>query len=238
MQAIAQLMAEWVGFFDFLAKATPWALALVGALGYFYREKLKQILAKSLSFDVERLRAELARDHAEYSAKLQRELEAYKVSLIAETERRKAEQDVRKSVALKVAERRLNAITTLMDVHLGIDTSIGAHVVSESSADEVVMAAYAKRHTELREQLRQYAKASDDATLFISRDLRKMVLDFRGDAQKILFGRNQASDPALSASSPVIAKLFNSATLLENALRDLIEGYERMELGGNGKHTE
>jgi hypothetical protein len=50
-------------------------LAVLGVLGFMFREKWKQILQRSLTEGIERQRH-----------KLQQELEAYKVSLIAQAE--------------------------------------------------------------------------------------------------------------------------------------------------------
>jgi hypothetical protein len=63
----------------------------------------------------ERLKARLSHVFAEKledkRASIQRELESYKVSLIAETEKVRAVSEVRKVVALKLAERKLSCLT-------------------------------------------------------------------------------------------------------------------------------
>lgn len=85
-----------------------WALSVVagsaggGALvliaGYLGRAQLSHWLTK----DLEALKA-----------KHQRDLEAYKISLIAEAERAKASQEVRKAMAVKIAEKKFSALDTL-----------------------------------------------------------------------------------------------------------------------------
>jgi hypothetical protein len=74
------------------------AAALVAVAGYLGRAQI----AHWLNRDIEKIKARHAR-----------ELEAYKVSLIAETERAKAAQDVKKSMALLIAEKRFAALDRL-----------------------------------------------------------------------------------------------------------------------------
>lgn len=46
-------MSELLPFLDFLSRATPVVLVLAGFLGFYFREKLRQILARSLLADIE-----------------------------------------------------------------------------------------------------------------------------------------------------------------------------------------
>jgi hypothetical protein len=74
------------------------AAALVGIAAFLGRAQLSHWLAK----DLETIKAQHQRD-----------LEAYKVSLIAETERAKATQDIKKASALMVAEKEFAALNEL-----------------------------------------------------------------------------------------------------------------------------
>jgi hypothetical protein len=144
-QAFIEFLGTLAGFLDYASKATPVVLTIAGLFGYYYREKLKVILAKSLAVDVERLRHQFARELADHTTTLQRELESYKVSLIAEAERAKAAQDVRKAIALRTAERKFAAIAALLDVHLGLDTDIGSLVTWAQSNEQLKAAASPRR---------------------------------------------------------------------------------------------
>ena len=75
--------------------------ALVLIAGYLGRAQLSHWLTK----DLEALKA-----------KHQRDLEAYKITLIAEAERAKASQEVRKAMAVKIAEKKFAALDTLHKV--------------------------------------------------------------------------------------------------------------------------
>lgn len=74
------------------------AAVLLGVAGYLGRTQL----AHWLNRDIEKIKAE----H-------NRQLEAYKVSLIAEAERAKASQEVKKSMAIRIAEKRFEALDRL-----------------------------------------------------------------------------------------------------------------------------
>ncbi|OGB10225.1 MAG: hypothetical protein A3E23_14075 [Burkholderiales bacterium RIFCSPHIGHO2_12_FULL_65_48] len=75
--------------------------ALVLIAGYLGKAQLSHWLTK----DLEALKA-----------KHQRDLEAYKISLIAEAERAKASQEVRKAMAVKIAEKKFAALDALHKV--------------------------------------------------------------------------------------------------------------------------
>lgn len=74
------------------------AAALLGVAGYLGRAQL----AHWLNRDIEAIKARHSRD-----------LEAYKVGLIAEAERTKATQEIRKAIALLMAEKKYNALNGL-----------------------------------------------------------------------------------------------------------------------------
>lgn len=74
------------------------AATLLAVAGYLGRSQL----AHWLSRDLEKIKAQHAR-----------ELEAYKVGLIAEAERAKASQEVKKSMAIRIAEKRFEALDKL-----------------------------------------------------------------------------------------------------------------------------
>lgn len=86
---------EW---FWSVAAGSAGGAALIAIAAYLGRGQLSHWLSK----DLERIKT-----------LHQRELEAYKVSLIAEAERAKAYQDVRKAMAVRFAEKRFQAIDEL-----------------------------------------------------------------------------------------------------------------------------
>lgn len=111
---------DWV--YSVLASAAG-AAALIATAVYLGRAQLSHWLSK----DLETQKAQFQRDLEAQKAQHQRDLESYKVSLIAETERAKASQDVRKAMAIKIAEKRFNAIDGLHRAlsHMNISTVHG-----------------------------------------------------------------------------------------------------------------
>lgn len=111
-------------FTEWIAGASAPPLAILGAVGYVFREKWKQILAGSLAKELEGLKHQLTivqKDHeAAASSALeavkhdfQVNLESYKTSLIAQAEAVKAKMDVKKSVANKFAELQFESLMAL-----------------------------------------------------------------------------------------------------------------------------
>lgn len=100
-------------FFHWISVGIGFLVPVTGLVAFFLREKIKQRLARSVALELEKERAELARDQLKYSSELQREMEAYRVSLIAEGERIKAQQQIRTAVALRIAEKRYTALSDI-----------------------------------------------------------------------------------------------------------------------------
>ena len=113
-----------IEFLDWLARASGVLAILLAIFGYMFREKWKQILQRSLSEDLERLKADLQRSAAEHAASLapqleqvrhdfQQKLEAYKVGLIAQAEAVKSENELRKRIAMRYAEVEFERLVAL-----------------------------------------------------------------------------------------------------------------------------
>lgn len=127
-----------------VAASSVGAAALIGIVGYLGRSQLSHWLNK----DLERLKAGY-----------QRELEAYKVSLIAESERLKASQDVRKAMAVRIAEKRFSAIDELHRKLSGQTTQVLAAISASLSHDQ------ATRKRTLLARVEGLNEASNAATL-------------------------------------------------------------------------
>lgn len=223
LESISSNITQYTNALDYAARSTPFFLVLCGLLAYYYREKIKSLLARSLSVEIEQLKAEFAKDLAQHQSALQRELEAYKVSLIAETEKIKAAQDVRKSIALKFYERRFQAITSILDIHMGIDTDLGSLLSANYSDNETL---FKEDRESIRERLRVYGEVYHSSIIFISNELREHVLDFRGVAFELLSLRKTAADPAIEKDNEAISELLELATNLEGELKKSILNYE------------
>ncbi len=216
-----------LGFLDYASKATPIVLTVAGLLGYYYREKIKIVLARALAVDVESLRHQFAKELAELTAAHQRDLESYKVSLIAETERAKALQDVRKIVALRAAERRFGAVAALLDAYLGLDVAVGALVAMPQSTEPVAIESFSQSRRQLIDRLSKYSDAYEGAQLFLPHNLRIKILAVREAASKVLALRQGAGSQAVERDHELISALMHSAVDLEYDLRQLLEEFEK-----------
>ena len=87
------------------------AASLVGIAGYLFRAQLSHLLNK----DLEAIKA-----------RHQRDLETYKVGLIAETERAKASQALRTAGAMKIVEKKFEAIESLHAATIGLSSYVYA----------------------------------------------------------------------------------------------------------------
>jgi len=110
---------------------------VTGLVAFFLREKIKQRLARSVALELEKERAELARDQLKYSSELQREMEAYRVSLIAEGERIKAQQQIRTAVALRIAEKRYTALSDINKAMASLHYDVTVLLDSSQDMSEV-----------------------------------------------------------------------------------------------------
>lgn len=102
-----------IDFLDWLARAAGIVALLAALLGYMFKEKWKQLLQRSMSEHLEKLKADLLRQQTEYAHTFQERLEAYKVSLIAQAEAAKAQSELNKSIALKFADIEFSRLVDL-----------------------------------------------------------------------------------------------------------------------------
>lgn len=212
---------------DYVAKVTPILLAVVGILGFYFREKIKARLAKALALDVQSAKHELDRRLAEHAAALQREAEAYKVSLIAEVERVKAKQDVNKSLALKMVERRYDAVCRLFDALLGFAVLVRV-IAHMASSDDLHQGAYfqGKLDTAVT-RLDEISQAYEAAKIFVNQDMTPHLLSVLANAAAILDLRPSLLVAPLPMNHAGAQALVSSALVVEDHLRHVLIGFEQ-----------
>ena len=215
---------------DILARATTLLVLLAGFVGFLCREKVKQVLKRTLLGDIETIKHDFAKELAEHSAQLQREMEAYKVSLIAESERAKAAQEVKKSLALRMADRRFSALAALLDALGGYDV----HAVStvsimlEGPAD-VTEKRFGEERAKAFAQDDQVRDASRAAVAFMTPDAYAKLLSIRGNAVRLLVARAAHAQPAIQSDDPRSVALLAETSALEDLLREALLKLERGE---------
>lgn len=103
-----------------------------------------------------------------------RELEAYKVQLIAQTEQIKATNEVKKAGALKVLELRYQSITSLITTITGTQSNFAAVTSAkpENKTEEDFMKCYAA--------IDELNRAFEKANPFLSREQKATIVEFSG----------------------------------------------------------
>lgn len=179
-----------IEFLDWTARVGGGVTLLVAVLAFVFREKWKQMLQRSLSEDLERLKSSLVKSQAEHAASLtpqleqikhdfQQKLEAYKVSLIAQAEEVKAKGELKKSIALRYAEIEFERLVELERLVAPITSDIYALAGIDTQIKEP---AHMKQALE---QLRALGRATEEAEMFMPTEDRRQLSEFRSHLVKI-----------------------------------------------------
>lgn len=198
-----------LNFIQWLALQTGATIALLGLLGFVFREKWKQLLARSLATDLERLKAEL-----------QQQVEAYKVSLIAQAEQAKAQSELRKAIALK---HSMNEFDRLVDLEAAFEANSlvlvrARYPAAFKSAEDVELCI-----KEANELTRVFGRA----WMFLPSDLRRDIAQHRGATHQVLTQHVGPGKPNL-ADDPNDPILRANVRIVE-AIRDRIHALGRLD---------
>lgn len=142
--------------------------ALVLIAGYLGKAQLSHWLTK----DLEALKAQHQRD-----------LEAYKISLIAEAERAKASQEVRKAMAVKIAEKKFAALDVL---HRALDPQAMQLLSLIQLAPTLDRLDVAQRSGKLAERCGEFSAAARMAAPFLPIEEAKFLSDYASSIAQIL----------------------------------------------------
>ena len=217
-----------IEFLDWVTRAGGVIAVLLLILGFIFREKWKQILKRSLAEDLERLKNELAKEHAEHSASLipqieqikhdfHQKLEAYKVSLIAETEAIKAKGDLRKSIALRYAEIEFERLVKLEQ----IVAAIGSEILSMAVVDTSIKSA--EHLTIALNKIQEFNLLTLEAEMFISLEDTKQMIEFRSQLIDIAKDYVGLGKPALPNNHQNYVNEIKISSIIHSKLMKQIE---------------
>jgi hypothetical protein len=212
-QSIREVL--WGVFGISIAPAT-----ILGLLGWMFREKWKQLLARSLNADTERVKGEALSAIEKVRASAQRELEAYKVSLIAEAERSKARVELEKSLAMKHAMVEYEALVAVHDSLSEAATRItsrASFVATANLTAEQRMACY----QECKTALDSFSVAMDRTKLFSAASYRRDCLALAQQLNRMAF------DYILNGTTPLPSELSDAALRASAAIQNGIEARVR-----------
>lgn len=179
-------------------------LPVTGLVAFFLREKIKQRFARSVALELEKERAELARDQAKYSSELQREMEAYKVSLIAEGERIKAQQHVKTAVALRIAERKYAALSDINKEMSSLQYDL-THLLETPQGENPIR--YEKKWATQVDGIVATHAVVDEASSFLSPTMLERCREFNSSVARALESRPGVDTEPLTAESQEMKRL-------------------------------
>ena len=214
---------------DYVSHAITFAVAGGALLSFVLREKVKQVLSRSVLRDLEQVKHGFARELAELSAAHQQQLEAYKVSLIADAERVRAAQEVKKSLALRIGERRFTSIAGLLDALTGLDVAVAAMASHRfNMSTQADRDAFNRAHDDIRGRYATLDAATRAAFPFLELDQGMLVIEAR---QQITLIMQQAADtdqPRIASGDARLDRLYQATGAIESNLRDMLHAMEQL----------
>ncbi|EXI90192.1 MAG: hypothetical protein AW11_00895 [Candidatus Accumulibacter regalis] len=226
-------LTEFWGWLDWVARGAGVVAVLLALVGFMFREKWKQVLQKSLASDLERLKAELARDNAEHAAKLlpqfeqvkhdfHQKLEAYKVGLIAQAEAAKAQSEVKKTIALRYSEIEFERLVAL-DLLL---TQISSRVMAFGMVS--VQHKQEEHSSRVFDELRAFDVAHSHAEMFLSTVDHSELLSFSKKLNDFVGEHVGSGMPSPPIDAPLLQEIRTLRISAHDKLIARIQGLGRL----------
>lgn len=164
----------WEFFWAVVASTAGTSTLLALAIWLF-----KTQIAHWLNKDIEGIKSQHQRELEANKATYQRELEAYRTSLIAQAEAVKANQDVRKVIAVRVAQRQCYAVERLHAAYWGFGLELESLLMGWDSLSQGERTATTLR---LDAQLKEAREATRESALYVHHTGLTVLVDFNNDA--------------------------------------------------------
>jgi uncharacterized membrane-anchored protein YhcB (DUF1043 family) len=233
-------MPAWLAaILDWLILIALIVAAIDALLGGILRAKLMQMLQRSLKKDIENHKAELskelenhkselAKNQAEHAASLapqlgkikhdfERELAAYKVSLIAEAEEAKAKQDVKKSIVLRYSEIEFERLVELEHIVAGLPPEVMAYaaMAAEQKTD--------KQRRLILDKVTEFNIANHRVGMFVSFEDKQKVTELTQGLINIIDKHVGASLPPIADNNPALSDVMQAAARVALVVRGRIK---------------
>lgn len=166
------------GGWDFLwtvVASSAGTAALLAIAGGMFKAQISHWLNK----DLETIKARHQDALEAKKTQLAKELETYRTSLIVQTEALKAAQDVRKSVALLVAQKRFEAIESLRNAYWSFGMNLETFL---SMWDKLEQDQRYKKKSELEEGLSAIQYANKNAFPYLDEASTQVLVEFSNTA--------------------------------------------------------
>ena len=187
-------------FLIWLLSTSGPTLVVLALLGFVFREKWKQLLTRSLSTQLERLKHQLQIEQAEHAAGLtpqlesvkhdfQRQLEAYKVTLIAQAEEVKLRGDVKKTIATRYVEVQFERF---------LKAEAALSKISGLILNSVLYPPELRRDEQLTSCLEAFGEVnakSEECEMFLSPEEHHMLVKYLGTLSQLLNHCGSGKEP-------------------------------------------
>ena len=183
------------------------ALILVGAfLAFAFRTYLTEWIKKRFG---RALQAEIE----EHKHKLAREMEAYKSSMVRELEQLRANIDIKRTVALRIAQARIEALQDLAP-------DFAAFINQALTMPCVPKAQRMSNYDQYNQSLKAVNASARKASLHLSRELDTRIADILSRGVALVL--KTYDKPPLDDNNPMIASLLEDSAAVSNALHDAL----------------
>lgn len=192
----------WRLFLDLASGAGGLVVILTGLLGFMFREKWKQLLQRSMAEHLHQMEHDFHKD-----------LEAYKVSLIAEAERAKATSELRKSIALKYSEIEFERLVSLERVTASIASNVGANAMMDRDmrSPDQRLACY--------ELISKLVARGEECEMFLPMEGQQHLLDFRQALLSVIDDHVGPDRQPLERSDEPIREIIRRSIAVNDYLR-------------------
>lgn len=176
------------------------AAALLGLAMWLFKAQIAQWLNR----DLERLKAQYAR-----------ELEAYKVTLIAETERTKAKQELQKAGALRIIEKKYQALHGLQRAtdRIGATAWAAVHLPPGETRTRLV--------GELGSKIDSFSAAASEIGPFLAPDEWAKIMAFQ-NVLIVANGRGLANSVLDDAAFQLETQIASAEIEIDDLIRNLL----------------
>ncbi len=213
-------------FLIWLLSTSGPTLAVLTLLGFVFREKWKQLLTRSLTVELERLKHQLQLEQAVHAAGLtpmlesvkhdfQRQLEAYKVTLIAQAEEVKIRGDLKKTIATRYVEVQFERF-------LKVEAALAK--TSGLILNEVLYPPHLRRVEQLTGILESLAEVNvrfNECEMFLSTEERLLSVNYLKTLADFLDHCGPGKDP-IARESAVWREAVRERISVENMIRNRI----------------
>ncbi|WP_199135297.1 hypothetical protein [Delftia sp. ASV31] len=187
----------------------------------------KSQIAHWLNKDIENIKAQHQKDLESAKASYARDLESYRTSLIAQTEALKASQDVKKAMAVRMAEKKFQALDRL---HNAADSQARDLLTHLKIAHLIPLEKRLSKNTEMYESQNDLIGAIRMAAPFLNFDEGKKLAEYsqrlaniKSDAlNKLLAGHHLSEEQIESYTSELMPKQIEIDQLIRNRLGQML----------------